>query len=127
MRVPKQSLESAIKCLNDADASDTTKINCVMDMQAYGDTLGYPAGTRAFIPLATTCFKDQSYFVRLAAARAIPRILIKRDPIVNDELKLFLDPKVIASNDCLHQSETMSVHLTFYMRSTVFRSCKSSA
>ncbi|MGA3036391.1 MAG: hypothetical protein ABSE64_02810 [Vulcanimicrobiaceae bacterium] len=115
MRVPKQSFDNALKCLNDASASDTVKINCIMDVQAYGDTIGYPAGTRAFIPLATTCFKDQSYFVRLAAARAIPRILIKRDPIVNDELKLFLDPKVIASTDCLHQSETMSVHLTFFM------------
>lgn len=120
MRVPKQSLDSAIKCLNDAEASDTVKINCVMDLQAYGDTLGYPAGTRAFIPLATTCFKDQSYFVRLAAARAIPRILIKRDRAAGDELKLFLDPKVIGSTDCLRQSTVMANHLTLYMKAHVF-------
>jgi|GEM_PF-3886716 hypothetical protein len=125
MRVPKQSLDSAIKCLSDADASDTVKINCVMDLQAYGDTLGYPAGTRAFIPLATTCFKDPSYFVRLAAARAIPRILIKRDRVVGDELKLFLDPKVIGSTECLRQSTVMANHLTLYMKAHKFAQLKS--
>ncbi|HTX03689.1 MAG TPA: hypothetical protein VMD07_08405 [Candidatus Acidoferrales bacterium] len=119
-RVPKESLANALACLGDTSASDTVKLNCVMDIEAYADKDGYPAGTQAFIPLATTCFKDPSYFVRLAAARTIPRIPIKRDAVVNDELKLFLDPKVIASTDCLHQSEVMGLHLTGFMKDHKF-------
>ncbi|MGH7716647.1 MAG: hypothetical protein ACREML_11695, partial [Vulcanimicrobiaceae bacterium] len=119
-RYPKQSFEKALACLDDTTASDTIKLNCIMDIEAYADKEGYPTGTRAFIPLATTCFKDPSYFVRLAAARTIPRILIKRDRVVNDELKLFLDPKVIASTECLHQSEVMGSHLMAFMKEHKF-------
>jgi hypothetical protein len=121
-RVPKESFANAIKCLSDDSASDTIKLNCIMDIEAYADANkeSYATGTAAFIPLATTCFKDPSYFVRLEAARTIPRILIKRDPVVNDELKLFLDPKVIASTECLHQSEVMGIHLTTFMTNHSF-------
>ena len=120
VRALHQSLESAIKCLGDGSASDTIKLNCIMDIEAYADRDGYPAGTKAYLSLATTCFKDPSYFVRLAAARTIPRIRFHRDLVVGDELKLFLDPKVIASTDCLHEAELMGGHLTRYAKAHTF-------
>jgi len=120
VRALHQSLESAISCLDQADATDTLKLNCIMDIEAYADKEGAPAGTKAYISLARTCFKDPSYFVRLAAARTIPRIRIRRNDVVADELKLFLDPKVIASDECLHESDTMGTHLIAYMNNHTF-------
>jgi hypothetical protein len=125
VRALHQSLESAIKCLGNNDASDTIKLNCIMDIEAYADRDGYPAGTKAYVSLATTCFKDPSYFVRLAAARTIPRIRFHRDLVVGDELKLFLDPKVIASTDCLHEADLMGGHLTRYAKAHKFSDLQS--
>jgi hypothetical protein len=125
VRALNETLDSAIKCLDQGDESDTIKLNCIMDIEAYADKLGSPAGTKAYISLARTCFKDPSYFVRLAAARTIPRIRIKRDAVAGDELKLFLDPKVIASTECLHESETMGTHLIRYMKAENFSKLRS--
>src|SRR5579872_255934 len=125
VRVLHQSLDSAINCLSDANASDTIKLNCIMDIEAYADRDGYPAGTKAYISLATTCFKDPTYFVRLAAARTIPRIRFRRDAVVADELKLFLDPKVIASTECLHEADLMGGHLTRYAKAHSFSQLQS--
>ncbi len=125
VRALHQSLDSAISCLSDASASDTIKLNCIMDIEAYADKEGSPAGTKAYISLATTCFKDPSYFVRLAAARTIPRVRFSRNAVVADELKLFLDPKVIASTECLHEADSMGAHLTRYAQAHKFSQLQS--
>jgi hypothetical protein len=121
-RKPQQTFDNALKCLGDASASEQLKLNCIMDIEYWVHKNGIDAATKAYIPLATTCFKDSDFLVRFAASRTIPRLRINRNGVVADELKLFLDPDVIASTNCLHEADNMTAHLSKWVENHSFAS-----
>lgn len=116
---PATLFDDSVKCLAQADASDATKLSCMSTIEK--SAAKTPAlAEQAYAPLVQACFKDQSFFVRLQAARTINRMRFNRNFIAPQEMTLFLDPAIMNSKECLNETEAISLHLQLFEREQTF-------